>query len=389
MSKAVTLQSLVAAMNPLPIQGLFYTDKCESHLDLGSNDGRTLRGLDKATITAVELFTPSVAVLRGEGFKAVYQADIRTLAAAFAQEQQEVNAGPAVGPLRHIFDRVTAFDVIEHIPKEDGWRLLDNIEAIAQREILLFLPIETPELEATEKWQQFREAGLSMHPTGQRELHQHLSRWAPSDLADRGYLILHLPNFHYEGFGAFFAAKYKDPADQAAVLAKVQAWAASQMGPRIDRPLFVAGREHMDIHPSVVIGYNARLEAITSYGGQEYHPRLVIGAGFTAESFLHIGAAQEVVIEEDCLFASFVFICAHDHGFQTDRLLHGQPLTVAPIHIGRSVFLGEGVAVLKGSRIGKHSVIGAHSVVCGEIPAYSVAVGVPARVIRQQRPEAV
>ncbi len=386
MSKAVTLQSLVAAQNPLSLQGLFYTNKCESHLDLGSNDGRTLRGLDKATITAVELFTPSVAVLRGEGFKAVYQADIRTLAAAFAQEQQEADAGSAVGPLRHIFDRVTAFDVIEHIPKEDGWRLIDNIEAIAQREILLFLPIETPELEATEKWQQYRETGLSMHPTGQRELHRHLSRWAPSDLADRGYIIVHLPNFHYDGFGAFFAAKYKDPADQAAALERIQAWAATQMGPRIDRPLFINGRQHMDIHPSVSIGFGARLECITEYGGQQYQPKLSIGEGTTAEFFLHIGCAERVSIGKDCIIAGYVSITDHDHGFDPERPLHGQPLTVRPVQIGDHVFLGEHVFIGKGVTIGEHAVIGAHSVVTHDVPAYAVVAGVPARVIRERQP---
>ena len=39
--------------------------------------------------------------------------------------------------------------------------------------------------------------------------------------------------------------------------------------------------------------------------------------------------------------------------------------------------------ILPGSKIGDHVVIGANSVVTGEIPAYSVAVGSPARVVRQ------
>jgi acetyltransferase-like isoleucine patch superfamily enzyme len=52
-----------------------------------------------------------------------------------------------------------------------------------------------------------------------------------------------------------------------------------------------------------------------------------------------------------------------------------------PVILGDDVWLGAGVIVLDGVRIGKGSIIGAGSVVTREIPEYSVAVGVPARVI--------
>jgi len=52
-----------------------------------------------------------------------------------------------------------------------------------------------------------------------------------------------------------------------------------------------------------------------------------------------------------------------------------------PVIIGEDVWLGAGVIVLDGVRIGRGSIIGAGSVVTREIPEYSVAVGVPARVV--------
>ena len=52
-----------------------------------------------------------------------------------------------------------------------------------------------------------------------------------------------------------------------------------------------------------------------------------------------------------------------------------------PVILGDDVWLGAGVIVLDGVRIGRGSIIGAGSVVTKEIPEYSVAVGVPARVI--------
>ena len=51
--------------------------------------------------------------------------------------------------------------------------------------------------------------------------------------------------------------------------------------------------------------------------------------------------------------------------------------------IGDGSWLGHGAVVLTGVTIGKHVVIGANSVVTKDIPDFSVAVGSPARVIRQ------
>ena len=54
-----------------------------------------------------------------------------------------------------------------------------------------------------------------------------------------------------------------------------------------------------------------------------------------------------------------------------------------PITLGRNVWLGGGVIVCPGVTIGDNSVVGAGSVVTRDIPANVVAVGNPARVIRE------
>lgn len=59
------------------------------------------------------------------------------------------------------------------------------------------------------------------------------------------------------------------------------------------------------------------------------------------------------------------------------------------VEIGHDVWLGHGVIVLAGVKIGTGAVVGAGAVVTKDIPPYSVAVGVPARVIRKRFPEAV
>lgn len=59
----------------------------------------------------------------------------------------------------------------------------------------------------------------------------------------------------------------------------------------------------------------------------------------------------------------------------------------APVVVGRNVWLGANVTVLPGVTIGDDAVVGAGAVVTQDVPAGTVAVGVPARVVRSVGPE--
>lgn len=56
----------------------------------------------------------------------------------------------------------------------------------------------------------------------------------------------------------------------------------------------------------------------------------------------------------------------------------------APVIIKKDAFLGSNVVVLPGVTIGEGAVVGANSVVNRDIPDYSIAVGIPARVIKKR-----
>ena len=64
-----------------------------------------------------------------------------------------------------------------------------------------------------------------------------------------------------------------------------------------------------------------------------------------------------------------------------------QPVTTHTIVIEDNVWIGANCVVIPGVRIGRHSVIGAGSVVTKDIPAYSVAVGNPSRVVKRYNEE--
>jgi acetyltransferase-like isoleucine patch superfamily enzyme len=79
-----------------------------------------------------------------------------------------------------------------------------------------------------------------------------------------------------------------------------------------------------------------------------------------------------------------VYITDQNHGYEdVSRPISQQSQPERAVKIGDGSWLGYGSVVLPGVTIGKHVVVGANSVVTHDIPDYSVAVGVPAKVIKR------
>jgi acetyltransferase-like isoleucine patch superfamily enzyme len=112
--------------------------------------------------------------------------------------------------------------------------------------------------------------------------------------------------------------------------------------------------------------------------------RVRIGAG----SFLNLGvmvaAAELVEIGEHCMFANGCFVTDANHRFDDpDQPVPWQGFnTKGPTRIADNVWCGAHVVVTSGVTIGERCVIGANSVVTEDIPAFSIAAGAPAKVLR-------
>jgi acetyltransferase-like isoleucine patch superfamily enzyme len=85
------------------------------------------------------------------------------------------------------------------------------------------------------------------------------------------------------------------------------------------------------------------------------------------------------------LAADWVYICDFDHVFSDIHVpIKDQGIVKEPVRIGPDVWIGQKASILKGVTIGRGSVVAAHALVNKDLPDYSVAVGTPARVVKNR-----
>lgn len=108
--------------------------------------------------------------------------------------------------------------------------------------------------------------------------------------------------------------------------------------------------------------------------------KCVLGRDNTINCYL------DIEIGARSLVADWVYICDFDHRIDDIHTpIKDQGIVKSPVRIGPDVWVGTKVTVLRGVRVGEGSVLAAHTVVRGDVPPYSVVVGVPGRVVRDRR----
>ena len=110
--------------------------------------------------------------------------------------------------------------------------------------------------------------------------------------------------------------------------------------------------------------------------------QLEIGRDTHIGMFSILVARQKIVIGDNCLIAEFVTIRDQDHKMEAEKITAKNGFSTAPIYIGNNVWIGAKATITKGVTIGNNAVIGAGAVVTSNIPENTLAVGVPARIIR-------
>jgi hypothetical protein len=132
---------------------------CESVLDVGCGASSTMRQLGVAHPVGIEGYKPSVdRAMQLKTQDEMIHGDVRELDRHFRPRQ---------------FDACVALDVIEHLVKPDGVKLMKDMEKIAAKKVVFFTPC----------------GFLPQRQAANDDLQEHLSGWEPAEMREYGYEV--------------------------------------------------------------------------------------------------------------------------------------------------------------------------------------------------------
>jgi acetyltransferase-like isoleucine patch superfamily enzyme len=116
-----------------------------------------------------------------------------------------------------------------------------------------------------------------------------------------------------------------------------------------------------------------------------YNGKINIGKNCTVNDYSILYGHGDLIIGDDVHIAAHTVIVPMNHIYQDPKVpISQQGISKIGVTIEDDVWIGVSTVILDGVKIGKGAVIGAGAVVTKSVPAYSVAAGVPARVIKQR-----
>ena len=137
------------------------SNDCNSVLDLGCGSSSPLKFLSRKSYSVgVDLFEPAIEKSRREGIHNEYiLMDVRDIGERFQQKS---------------FDCVVALDLIEHLDKDEGIRLIEMMERIASKKVVLITP----------------NGFLAQKEFDGNTLMAHRSGWTVKEMRSRGYRVI-------------------------------------------------------------------------------------------------------------------------------------------------------------------------------------------------------
>ena len=160
---------------------------------------------------------------------------------------------------------------------------------------------------------------------------------------------------------------------------------------RLGKQVYLDSQVYLNALPGgITIGEGTSLMHGTIFHVFNYrglpHAGIFVGKNCFFGEYTCIRGQGGVHIGDGVYTGTQVQIAAVNHVYDDpDTYIKDQGITAQGITIEDDVWLGSGVVVVDGVTIGKGSVVGAGAVVTKSLPPYSVAVGIPARIVKDRR----
>lgn len=147
-------------------------------------------------------------------------------------------------------------------------------------------------------------------------------------------------------------------------------------------------KKYIDYGKGLTTGRYCRIDAFPL--DRAHGPIIRFGKSCQINDFVHIGAINKVVIGNNVLIASRVFITDHNHGSYSGddhsiptSLVVKRSLSSSPVELKDNCWVGEGVCIMPGVTIGENSIVAANSVVTKDVESNTIVAGVPAKAIKR------
>src|SRR4029079_3539160 len=115
-------------------------------------------------------------------------------------------------------------------------------------------------------------------------------------------------------------------------------------------------------------------------GSLRFGDKVVLGRDNVINTYIDIELGDSV------LMADWVYVCDFDHRMDSIELpIKDQGILKGPVRIGPDTWIATKVTILRNTMIGPGCVLGSHAVVKGEIPDFSIAVGAPAKIVKNRK----
>ena len=149
------------------------------------------------------------------------------------------------------------------------------------------------------------------------------------------------------------------------------------------------GGKYISVGNNFMARSGLRLEAWDQYEAFRYTPAICIGDNVRVGEHCHIGSINEIIIGNNVLMGSKVYITDHHHGTTDMDDLEKHPVdrelySKGKVVIEDNVFIGDNVVIMPGVKVGHNSVLAAGTVVTKCVPPFSVVCGIPGKIIKKR-----
>jgi acetyltransferase-like isoleucine patch superfamily enzyme len=147
----------------------------------------------------------------------------------------------------------------------------------------------------------------------------------------------------------------------------------------------IQASKNVSIGDNCTIGKFVDFFPLTFHNGKKYNGEIIIGDRVNIGDYNRFAAMGRIVIEDDVLFAAYVHITDHSHGYIDVNMpiMEQDVYSKGVVRVCRGAWIGFRAELLSGITVGEHSIVAASSVVTKDVPSYSIVAGCPAVVIKK------